>query len=68
MVTTDYSLDFKPGQRVWFSKVGQQVNVIEQAMRYEHPVSNYGNLIVRIEYDDGRQGIAHSWQLSRIVR
>jgi hypothetical protein len=68
MVTNDYSLDFKPGQRVWFNKLGQQATVIEKVMRYEHPDSNYGNVIVRLEYDDGRQDIAHSWQLSRIVK
>ena len=73
MVATDFRLDsegrrpeWQPGQQAWFAKLGQEVTVIEQVLHYEYPRTYWGN--VRLQYHDGRQGVANSWQLSTITK
>jgi hypothetical protein len=74
MVTkTDYRLDsegrrpsWQPGERVWVLPASMEATVIEQLLSYDYPETFWGD--VHLQYDDGIQGISHSWQLARVIK
>ena len=57
--------DYNPGDRVYVHPMRQQATVIEQVLHHDGSESFWGNLKVR--YDDGIEGISHSWQCARVV-
>jgi hypothetical protein len=57
---------FNPGERVFVKAAGLEATVIEQMLSWDYPESFWGN--VRLKYDDGVEGVAHSWQCTKVVK
>lgn len=56
--------EYKPGDRVYVSPARMEATVIEQVLHHDGSESFWGNL--RVRYDDGIEGISHSWQCARV--
>lgn len=57
---------WKAGDRVWVAPLKMEATVIEQQLSWDYPESFWGN--VRLQYDDGVEGISNNWQIMEIVR
>lgn len=55
---------FKSGDRVLVIPNKEEATVIKQLIRYDYPKWFWGN--VRVLYDDGLEGVSHSWQLRKL--
>ena len=55
---------FLHGERVFVMPVKMEATVIEQMLSYDGGEYFWGNL--KLKYDDGFEGISHSWQVKKL--
>lgn len=60
----DHGPKFISGDRVLVLPLKMQATVIEQMHCYDYHNWFWGN--VRVQYDDGLEGVSHSWQLRKL--
>jgi hypothetical protein len=52
------------GDRVWVAPLKMEATVIEQLLSWDYPESFWGN--VRLQYDDGVEGVSNNWQIMKV--
>lgn len=55
---------YKQGDRVYVLPCGVEATVIRQVLHHDGPEAFWGNL--ELQYDDGKKGMANSWQCSKV--
>lgn len=56
---------YKQGDRVYVLPCGLEATVIRQVLHYDGSEAFWGNL--ELQYDDGKKGMSHAWQCSKIA-